>query len=295
MLDPIPEDGYFFDRDMADPVGARIAGGQAVVLSRRCPGREPPNEDAAALVPLSDSLAVLLVADGFGGHPAGEEAASLALRLVTRSVREAWENSEAANGGNAFTAGETGPPSADEPAPDDLRGPILAGIDAANLAVMGLGVGAATTLVALEIRRNRIRPYHVGDSEVLVTGQRGKLKLRTLSHSPAGYAVEAGVVDPDDAMHHEERHLVSNMVGSPEMRIEVGAPLRLAPLDTVIVGSDGLFDNLTEDEITELARKGPLPEAVAAMATLAGERMRQPAPNRASKPDDLTIVAFRLH
>ena len=81
----------------------------------------------------------------------------------------------------------------------------------------------------MEISNGSVRPYHVGDSVILLVGQRGKIKLQTVSHSPVGYAVEAGVLDEVEAMHHQDRHVVSNFIGSPEMRIEVGAPLRLAP------------------------------------------------------------------
>ena len=48
----------------------------------------------------------------------------------------------------------------------------------------------------------------------------------------------------------------SNLVGDEENGIEIGPHLRLAPYDTVILGSDGLFDNLPIAEIVERARSG---------------------------------------
>ncbi|MEN8164347.1 MAG: ATP-binding protein, partial [Acidobacteriota bacterium] len=48
-----------------------------------------------------------------------------------------------------------------------------------------------------EIDGRSIRPYHVGDSQAVVCGQRGKLKLQTMAHAPVAYAVEAGVLDED--------------------------------------------------------------------------------------------------
>ena len=97
-----------------------------------------------------------------------------------------------------------------------------------------------------------------------------------------------------EAMNHEDRHLVLNAVGSPDMRIEMGAHIDLAPLDTVLVASDGLFDNLRTEEIVECIRKGPLVEGVAKLAADAHERMTQPKANAPSKPDDLTVIAFRM-
>jgi len=133
----------------------------------------------------------------------------------------------------------------------------------------------------------------VGDSAILVVGQRGKLKLQTLSHSPVGYAVESGLLDADEALHHEERHIVSNMVGAPDMRIEVGSALALAPRDTVLLATDGLMDNLGLAEIVEIVRRGPLERAARRLAELCDERMRRPLEGQPSKPDDVTFVLFR--
>ncbi|NIP97977.1 MAG: serine/threonine protein phosphatase, partial [Akkermansiaceae bacterium] len=125
-------------------------------------------------------------------------------------------------------------------------------------------------------------------SVILVVGQRGKLKLQTVSHSPVGLAVEAGLLDEDEALHHHERHLILNAVGFAEMRIELGAPLPLARHDTVLLARDGLTDNLTLDEIVAGIRKGPLGEAVAALTSLARQRMLAEQPGSPCKPDDLT-------
>ncbi len=59
-----------------------------------------------------------------------------------------------------------------------------------------------------------LRPYHVGDSTNLLTGQRGKLEFAMISHSPTGYAMEAGVLGEEEALVHEDRHDVSNLLGA---------------------------------------------------------------------------------
>ena len=103
------------------------------------------------------------------------------------------------------------------------------------------------------------------------------------------------MIDEVEAMHHEERHIVSNVLGTPEMRIELGPMLRMAARDTVLLATDGLFDNLHVPEVVEFVRKGPLKTAVRRLAEVATERMLNPAPGLPSKPDDLTIVAYRLN
>ena len=259
-------------QDLVEPRLLHLPLGQVVAQTTRCPGKQSPNEDAAAVIPVQGSGAVLIVADGMGGGPAGEKASTLAVRSLAQELSQTAATHE-----------------------QPLRFAILNGIEKANAAIQQLGIGAATTLAVVELRDDVARPYHVGDSLILVVGQRGKLKLQTVSHSPVGYGVEAGLLDGAAAMHHAQRHVVSNVVGNPDMRIEIGAPLRLAPLDTLVLASDGLADNLHTEEIAELIRKGKLRGASRRLFDKALRRMTEPAEERPSKPDDLTLISFRRH
>jgi PPM family protein phosphatase len=146
----------------------------------------------------------------------------------------------------------------------------------------------------VEIQDCTVRTYHVGDSAILLTGQRGKLKLQTIAHSPIGYAVESGLIDEQAAIHHEERHVISNVIGSDQMRIEIGPAIEMAARDTLVLASDGLLDNLLPDEIVQRVRSGPLDAAVESLVQLARRRMNNEANAMPSKPDDLTVIAFRL-
>jgi serine/threonine protein phosphatase PrpC len=260
----------FTDQDMRPGVDAEallpVAGGQVAVFSSRCPGHQTENEDAALVLAAGAGRGLLAVADGLGGRPGGASAAAAALSALLKQ----------ATGSEGLT-----------------RGAILDGVESANQAVMDLGIGAATTLSVAEIADGMLRPYHVGDSAILVAGQRGRLKLQTVSHSPVGYAVESGLLDEEEALHHEDRHLISNMVGAPDMRIEVGSALHLAAHDTVVLASDGLLDNLSCPEIIELVRTGPLHQAVRRLAEACLGRMREPAEGLPSKPDDLTFLLYR--
>ncbi|MCI0332732.1 MAG: serine/threonine-protein phosphatase [Planctomycetes bacterium] len=260
---------------MAEVAAFEFAGGTAAVFTNRSPQKETPNEDVAALWPAGPGRGVLAVADGLGGHAGGERASRLAIENIQRSLQQVLT------------------PADEPPVPDQLRGAILSGIESANQAVRELGTGAATTLALVEIQDRTIRPYHVGDSVILLTGQRGKLKLQTISHSPIGYAVEAGLMEEEDAIHHEARHVISNVIGSEQMRIEIGPPLEMAPRDTLVLASDGLLDNLLPSEIVEFVRSGPLDQAVGAMVAEARRRMANQDGSAPCKPDDLTVIAYR--
>ena len=265
-----PGDALFFcSRDMAQAELHGFAGGTAAVFSTRRPDAAEPNEDGAALIPLGERSGLIAVADGVGGLPAGAHAAEIALQALQESLAE-------------------------RPAPgDSLRAAVLDGFERANARLLDAGLGAATTLVVAEIHEGAVRPYHAGDSELLVVGQRGKLKLVTVAHSPVGYLVEAGLLDEREALHHAERHVISNAVGVSDMRIEIGSSVRLAPRDTLLLATDGLFDNLHRDEVVARIRKGELAQGVARLIEDSQGRMRDPRDGDPSKSDDLTLVAFR--
>ena len=259
------------DTDMDAPATLHFAGGTLAYFTRRAPDKTSGNEDALGLIPWGDDGGVLVVCDGLGGQPAGAQASLLAIRCLAERIAATPHD----NGGG-------------------LREAILDGIEQANHAIGALGVGAATTLALIEIQGRSARPYHVGDSMILVTGQRGRTKLQTVSHSPVGYAVESGFLDAEAAMHHEERHLISNMLGSPAMRIEMGTPVELASRDTLLLASDGLFDNLHVPEIVEQIRCGPLKTSAKRLCAQSLERMHETVPDLPSKPDDLSFILYRL-
>ena len=244
------------------PLRVEVGAGVSFLYSAKSPTQDSENEDSATVVSVGEGRGLLAVADGAGGYRAGATASRLTLEHL----------------GGQYSRGDAGNP----------RVGILDGIERANQVVRELGVGAATTLVAVEIDGPAIRPYHVGDSEIWVIGQRGKLKLQTISHSPVGYAVEAGLLSEDEALVHEDRHIVSNLLGSDDMRIEMGSVLNLAARDTLLLASDGLFDNLDAETIVDLVCTGPLERAAEALAASGCAAMER------GKPDDMTFILFRL-
>ncbi|MEO8271749.1 MAG: PP2C family serine/threonine-protein phosphatase [Aureliella sp.] len=247
----------------------QFAGGTVFYYTRRDPFKQTPNEDAIALFPVGDSAGVLVIADGCGGQANGQAASQLAIEALAEALRD-WTD------------------------PANMRAPILDSFESATRRVRQLGTGAATTLIAIEINDGVMRTFHVGDSQALLVGSRGKVKLQTQAHSPVGYAMEAGMLTEKAALHHEDRHLVSNVIGADDSHMDMGLPRRLDKQDTLILGSDGLFDNLRLDEIVQHIRKGPLAEVAATLAARVAERMSSTsASGHPSKPDDLAFVIFR--
>lgn len=263
----ITEPWIYSDTDLDAPRSGGFLNGQLACFTHRSPDKER-NQDALAVVPVSANSGVLVVADGLGGQPRGD----LAARTVVESLSRA-----AADGSGS------------------LRESILHGIDQANTQIMDAGYYGGSTLAILEIENHHVRPYHIGDAFIIVTGQRGRIKFQNIPHSPVGYAVESGLIDENDAVHHHERNLVSNFVGTTEMYIDIGPQLELAPRDTVLIASDGLSDNLYVEEIIETIRMGPLDRAASLLREKCLERMASAAGGKLpSHPDDLSFCLFRL-
>ncbi len=256
-------------RTEPDRVSIAIAGGTLVAYTRRAPDKDSDNEDTVAAIPYGPDAAVLVIADGAGGMPGGRRASETAVNVLESSMQRAMHETML------------------------LRTAILDGIEAANQAVLDIGNGSATTLTVVTIEGRTARMYQVGDSEAMIVGQRGLIKAQTMAHSPTGFAVEAGFLDQRAALHHEDRHLVSNFIGTNDMRIDVGAAVELKPKDTILLASDGLTDNVHLDEIVEFMRKGALDIALDVIVHRALRRMTVESKTLPSKPDDLSLILFR--
>lgn len=268
MIQRAADPRLFLGETDAESADLELPQGQVSVRSFMSPDKTTGNEDSAAVIPFGKLGLVLAVADGVGGNPGGREASMLAVRILHDTLL------------------------ATIPEPDNLRTAIVDALEEANRRILDLGRGAATTLVVGEVLSGQVRSYHVGDSELMSVGQRGRIKLRITPHSPTGFAVEAGLLDEKEAVRHNARHLLFNVIGSADMRIEIGTPARLDRFDTVILSSDGLLDNLYIDEIVKSIRSGGLPTVADDLVRLARARMVGTGKGP-SKPDDFTVILYR--
>jgi serine/threonine protein phosphatase PrpC len=259
----------YLDADMLEPERFELAGGTAAVYSALRPGKATANQDAAAVIAAADGAAVLVVADGCGGMASGEQAARIAVQCLAERV--------------AAVEGADG---------QLLRAAILDGVEAANRQILDLKTGAGATLAVVQLENGEARPYHVGDAQIVLVGGRGKVKLLTTCHSPVGYAVAAELLEEHEALGHEERHLVSNFLGSDAMHVEVGTARKVSSRDGLLVASDGVLDNLKMEEIVAFLKSGSAMKAAAGIAAVASERMQTPLEGQPHKPDDLTLIVY---
>ena len=215
------------------------------------------NQDAALALSLPQG-GLFAVADGMGGHAAGELASSLALDTLAQ----------------VYTQGRARPP---------LR--LIEAVQAANRAVVqravGESVGMGTTLLAVAVDRGAALIAHVGDSRAyLLRG--GELLRLTDDHSWVAEQVRMGVLTEAEARHHQWRSVVSNALGGEErVRLELFG-LELQSGDRLLLCSDGLSGVVSEAELLSfLVRFQPPQETV---------RQLVEAANDAGGPDNITAV-----
>ena len=239
------------------PTSTRIEvpGGEVAVY---CAGWGEINEDAATVL-ITPNATVLAVSDGVGGSPRGEEASRAALEALAKQLKK----------------GES----------------VERSFELANEAVHQLRGPECTLVVALVSNEQVLTTLHAGDSQAMVIGGRGKLKHITTPHTVAGLGERAGLLEGEEAESHPERHVVTNALGDKVVRMERTTWGTLAKRDTVLLASDGLFDNLTPDRVATMMRGGALLDCVRALAEAARARMESEDDD--AKPDDLTIVAWR--
>ncbi len=204
--------------------------------------RRETNEDHIRLVeprpddPRAPQGTLLVVADGMGGHEAGEVASALAVETIFRVFYQT-----------------DGPPE------QCLR----AAFEAANTAVWEAGQapdkkGMGTTVTALLVRGPQAFVAHVGDSR-LYHLRGNTLRQLTHDHSLVQEMVRKGMITPADAAHHEDRNVLLQALGNrPYVEVELSTePLALQPGDVFLACSDGLHDGIPPDEIEGLLAETP--------------------------------------
>jgi serine/threonine protein phosphatase PrpC len=184
------------------------------------------NEDAFYVAP---EQGLLVVADGLGGHAAGEVAAELAIESICATVENHKERHDpVALLDLAFA-------EADRAVREHARN---------NPECNGMG---ATLIVAL-IRGDELFVAHVGDVRTY-RWRDGNLERLTQDHTEVGRLLRAGKIDEDAARHHPRRNLVEQAIGGTRAAEPEHIQMPLAPGDRVLLCSDGLWDEVPHADI----------------------------------------------
>jgi serine/threonine protein phosphatase PrpC len=210
------------------------------------------------------SKPVAAVADGMGGHSAGEVASAIAIEeLAALRDRGPWDSETAAT--------------------DDLKQAILR----ANRRIREMAAsdrklnGMGTTLVALVEDGDMVHVANVGDSRGYLLRQ-GELSQVTVDHSLVQELVDDGRLSPEDAERHPQRSVITRALGiDPEVEFDLFT-YKLQVGDRLLLCSDGLSDVVEPAQIRKvLLRVRNAHRAAQELVTVANEQ---------GGPDNITVI-----
>ncbi len=206
--------------------------------------KQQPNEDSMAAMQgtciYNNALlpfGLLVVADGMGGHAAGQDASYLAVQAMLQ-----WVVPHIA-GVNAMS--------------DELLAELLVdGVRQANLAVyqrsQEVGADMGTTITAALVLDSRAYVVNVGDSRTYLYRASVGLRQVTHDHSLVARLVAAGRITPDEVYTHPDRNQVYRGLGD-KRNVEVDSfMLSLQANDRLLLCSDGLWEMVRDPEIERI-------------------------------------------
>ena len=223
------------------------------------------NEDSYMM---ASDRGLFVVADGMGGHAAGEVASEMAARMVAEEFRPARGMTD-----------------------DELMAQMVGAIRAANAAIFRRTLqehdkrGMGTTTTALNLLPRRYLIGQVGDSRAYLL--RGNVLTQlTKDHSYVQEQVDAGRLTPEAARTHPYANVITRCVGSSG---DVVPDLYFGTLeaeDLLLLASDGLTGMLDDEDVAEVMRSGlPLEEMVDKLIADA---------NRRGGLDNITTILVRI-
>ncbi len=234
------------------------------------------NEDRISTTP---EVGLAVVADGMGGHQAGEVASGMAVDVVTRHVIDVL-----ARHGNGNKKRKAGAPSPEFKAVEEA-------ISLANTAIFELSqsspncAGMGTTIVVTLFYDDKVCIAHVGDSR-LYRFRKDKLELLTEDHSLVQELVARGLITPEEARNSANKNLVTRALGiEPAVDSHI-VERNVQDQDLYMLCSDGLNDVLPDDMTAQILREHSA-DLQAAINRLIKEV------NARGGPDNVSVILVR--
>jgi protein phosphatase len=205
------------------------------------------NEDSWAV---EDDLQLYVVADGMGGHSAGEVASRLAVEALVGFIRRSHEDTDVSW------------PYGIDPTLSLQANRLRTAINLANRRVFRAAeshddyTGMGTTVVAALIARDRLIIGSVGDSRLYVMSGGGLVQMTKDDTWAATMLAEKGGGDPAAIAHHPMRHVLTNVLGARDTTSVHMLEHALTPGDTVMLCSDGLYGAVDDPALLDVMRQG---------------------------------------
>jgi protein phosphatase len=207
-------------------------------------GRQRQHNEDSFLV--EDDAHLYLVADGMGGHAAGEIASRIAVDSISEFILHTKEDDG------------TWPHAYDEHLKRSTNR-LMAALKLANSRVLEAMKkdarlrGMGTTVVACLADEDTMSVAHVGDSRAYLVRE-GELKRLTNDHSWVFEQVQAGMLTPEEAEKHPLRNVITRALGGALQVTPDAHEVASQPGDVYLLCSDGLTGMVPEDEILRAVR-----------------------------------------
>ena len=219
------------------------------------------NEDALFL---DDALGLYVVADGMGGHLAGEIASQLVVETISQHILQFKNNGNAVKN---VIGDRTLSPEANQ---------LLSGIHLSNKVVHEASLdndacrGMGSTVSAVYFTDGTFIVANVGDSPIYLIRD-GKIKLISVLHT---VLAEQRALDPANAekLGMEFRHVLTRAMGTESSVKADIYEIQCFKDDVLVISSDGLSDKASPDEILELVNQNDLDAACKELVKLANDR-----------------------
>ena len=198
--------------------------------------RRQVNQDFIYLseTPIGDLPNVFIVADGMGGHNAGDYASRCAVETVVDEIGASIEKSPAEILGKAIEKANT----------------IIRQRAKEDVAYMGMG----TTMVAATCIGGYLEVANVGDSRLYVI--RDKIEQITLDHSLVEEMVRMGGLDKESARKHPDKNIITRAIGARDDIEPDFFSQELQPGDMILLCSDGLTNMVDDEAIYRILKEG---------------------------------------
>jgi PPM family protein phosphatase len=210
------------------------------------------NEDAFAV---QSSLGLYIVADGMGGHLAGEVASRVAVEIITKGF-ERWMETDTPED-ELFGHPDT--------SLSKMGNYLLSSIRLANRVIYEMATeyeqynGMGTTIVALLVKPGLIVAANVGDSRMYMVRD-GRIERMSKDHTIVSEHIEMGVMTEEEAVRSPLRHILTRNLGSAEHVDAEVFEIVPSGRDRFILCTDGLTDLANDKEILGVAQKERDPE-----------------------------------
>lgn len=229
------------------------------------------NEDSVAV---DTEHGLFVVADGMGGHTAGDMASSMAISTVSEFIKRALTDSEI-----------TWPFGIDQSVPKGIN-IISSGIRLANRHIFSEAKGMGTTMAVLLVQDNRAHICHVGDSRVYRI-RNNIIQQITQDHSLVAEEIRRGTIDKEQAKAYALRHVITRAVGiAADIQCDHSVE-DLMSGDIFLLCSDGLTGMVDDPEILDtITNSSGIKEA--------GEKLIQKA-NEKGGDDNITVILVQYN